>query len=273
MSTMSEPRELSWGAEATVGSGRRSWGDLLQRFWPPALGLVLMLAAWELAVFGFGLPNYVLPLPQEILGEAKGHAGVLWQDSRTTVFEAVTGFLIGSALGFALGIAMVMSPSVERYVLPVFVVINSVPMVAFGPLVIIWFGIGVMSKIVLIIVVVSYTVLLNTLAGLKACDPGAIALLRSFGASTLKIMLALRLPGALPSIFSGLRVAVVHAMILAVVIEMLGAHSGLGWSVYRSTQMMNFVEAWAAVLCSVMSSLVIYGLVSWAARRAIWWPH
>jgi NitT/TauT family transport system permease protein len=176
-------------------------------------------------------------------------------------------------LGLALAAAMLISAPVERALLPIYVTINSVPMAAFGPLVTIWFGIGVMSKILLIIVVVSYTVLLNALAGLKNCDPGAIALLRSFGASDSRILWMLRLPGALPSIFSGLKVAVVHSMILAIVVEMLGAHSGLGWSIYKATQMMNFVEAWAAVLTSVVISLVIYGLVSWLSKRAIWWPQ
>jgi NitT/TauT family transport system permease protein len=156
-------------------------------------------------------------------------------------------------------------------VLPIYVTINSVPMIAYGPLAIIWLGIGSPSKIVLIAVAVSYQILINALAGLRACDPGAIALLRSFGASQWTIMSKLRLPGALPAIFSGLRVAVVHAMILAVVLEMLGARSGLGWSVYKSTQMMNFVEAWVAVGASVAVSLAVYATVSWLGQKLVWW--
>ena len=96
-------------------------------------------------------------------------------------------------------------------------------------------------------------------------------MLRSFGASDRAILLKLRIPGAVPAIFSGLRVAVVHAMILAVVLEMLGASVGLGWSVYKSTQMMSFVEAWVAVSASVIVSLAVYGLVSFIGRRCIWW--
>ena len=235
--------------------------------------MLLLIVIWEIAVYWFELPPYVLPLPQEILAVAVDHLPELWHNSLTTVFESVVGFLVGSVLGLALAAAMLISAPVERALLPIYVTINSVPMAAFGPLVTIWFGIGVMSKILLIIVVVSYTVLLNALAGLKNCDPGAIALLRSFGASDSRILWMLRLPGALPSIFSGLKVAVVHSMILAIVVEMLGAHSGLGWSIYKATQMMNFVEAWAAVLTSVVISLAIYGLVSWLSKRAIWWPQ
>jgi NitT/TauT family transport system permease protein len=247
--------------------------DQLQKFWPPVVGMALLIAVWEAAVLGFGLPNYVLPLPQDILSAALGGATELSANAQTTVLEALSGFVIGSCLGFLLAVAMVMWAPAEAAILPIFVIVNSVPMAAFGPLVTIWFGIGVVSKIVLITVVVSYTVLLNTLAGLRSADPGAIALLRTFGASDLQIMRRLQLPGALLSILSGLKVAVVHSMILAIVVEMLGAHSGLGWSIYQATQMMSFVEAWAAVLVAVVISLVIYGLVSLSSRWLIWWPH
>jgi NitT/TauT family transport system permease protein len=246
---------------------------LFPRLWPPAFGILLLIALWELAVWAFGLPNFILPLPQEIVTRGLQDFSELWQNALTTVFEALTGFVIGSFIGLALAVGMAMCRPIERILLPLYIIINSVPMIAFGPLVTIWFGIGVLSKIVLIIVVVSYAVLLNALAGLKSCDPSAVALLRSFGASDWRIMLIMRMPGALPAIFSGLKVAVVHSMILAVVLEMLGARSGLGWSIYQSTQMMNFVEAWAAVLTSVAISLLIYGLIGWANKRAIWWPR
>ena len=261
---------------AARNCGSASAGALprwIEQVWPPVLGMVVLVLTWEAVVFAFDLPNFVLPLPQEILSVAAAQAGHLWENAATTVLEALVGFATGSLFGFLLAVLMVLWRSVERIVLPPLVIVNAVPMVAFGPLVTIWFGIGMGSKVVLIFVVVSYTVLINALAGLKACDAGAVALLRSFGASDLQIVLVLRLPGALPAIFAGLKVAVVHSMILAIVVEMLGAYSGLGWSIYQSTQMMNFVEAWAAVLVAVVISLVLYGLVVIAAQRAIWWPR
>jgi NitT/TauT family transport system permease protein len=267
------PSSPAAAAEDALAISRRAKRWQLTRAWPPVLGILLLIGVWELVVKALALPNFVLPLPQEILAATIGDLPGLGQNALTTVYEASVGFIAGSAIGFLLAAAMVMCRPIERILLPLYVTINSVPMIAFGPLVTIWFGIGVLSKIVLIMVVVSYTVLLNALAGLRSCDPGAIALLRSFGAGQGRIMVSLRLPGALPSIFSGLKVAVVHSMILAVVVEMLGARSGLGWSIFQSTQMMNFVDAWAAVLASVSISLVIYGLVSWANKRAIWWPQ
>ena len=244
---------------------------LLSRCWPPVLAAALLVAAWEFAVWSLRLPNFVLPTPQEIVAAALEDPQQLMRDTAATVSEAIGGYVAGSAIGLAIATAFVMFPLFGRLLMPLYVAVNSVPMIAYGPLAIILLGTGAASKVVLIIVAVSYTVLVNALAGLRDCDPGIVAMLRSFGASQHDILLKLRIPGAIPAIFSGLRVAVVHAMILAVVLEMLGASVGLGWSVYKSTQMMSFVAAWVAVSASVIVSLVVYGLVSFIGRRCIWW--
>ena len=263
---VAQPRAL---AEATWPS--IAFSPLLSRFWPPALAAALLIVAWEFAVWWFRLPNFVLPTPQEIVLAALEDPQQLMRDTVATVTEAIGGYVAGSALGLAIAIAFVMLPIAGRLLMPLYIIVNSVPMVAYGPLAIILLGTGAASKVMLIIIAVSYTVLVNALAGLRDCDPGIVAMLRSFGASDRAILLKLRIPGAVPAIFSGLRVAVVHAMILAVVLEMLGASVGLGWSVYKSTQMMSFVEAWVAVSASVIVSLAVYGLVSFIGRRCIWW--
>lgn len=247
------------------------WARWFAAVWPPLLAAILFIAAWEFVVWWFKLPNFVLPTPTEIVWAAFEEPHRLLLDTWTTVVEALFGFSIGAVLGLALAILFVTFINIERFALPVYVTINSVPMVAYGPLAIILLGIGSASKVVLILIAVSYQVLINALAGLRSCDPGAIALLRTFGASDRTILLKLRLPGAMPATMFGLRVAVVHAMILAVVLEMLGARAGLGWSVYKSTQMMNFVEAWVAVGASVIVSLAIYAIVNWIGRKLVWW--
>jgi NitT/TauT family transport system permease protein len=262
-----EPAERVSGPPAARGASLGLWFVV----WPPLLAGAILLVVWNGAVWWFHLPNFVLPTPGEIVTSAIEEPWPLLIDTGTTVTEAFIGYVAGALLGLALAILFVAFTKLEQVVLPVYVTINSVPMVAYGPLAIIWLGIGSSSKIVLIIIAVSYQVLLNALAGLKGCDPEAIALLRSFGASKREILLRLRLPGALPSVVFGLRVAVVHALILAIVLEMLGARTGLGWNIYKSTQMMAFVEAWAAIGASVAVSLIIYAVVNWLGRRFVWW--
>jgi NitT/TauT family transport system permease protein len=244
---------------------------VFDRFYPPVLAGLLLWAIWEFVIWWFKLPNFVLPRPGEILVAATTDPQNLLHDTITTIREALGGYLAGSLLGLILAIIFVAAPIMERLFMPLYVTINSVPMIAYGPLAIIWLGIGSFSKIALILFSVSYTVLINALAGLRSCDPGAIALLRSFGASRWTILIKLRIPAALPWIFNGLRVAVVHSMILAIVLEMLGANAGLGWSIFKSTQMMSFVDAWVAVGMSVVASLIIYSIVTRISRWAVWW--
>jgi NitT/TauT family transport system permease protein len=253
------------GADVTV------WQRWFALVWPPLLAAVIFLTGWEFIVWWFKLPNFVLPGPVEIVTTAAQEPERVLIDTWTTVVEALTGYLAGTVLGLGLAIFFATFSKVERLVLPIYVTINSVPMVAYGPLAIILLGIGPSSKVLLITIAVSYQVLINALAGLRSCDPGAIALLRTFGASKRTILLKLRMPGAMPAIMFGLRVAVVHAMILAVVLEMLGARAGLGWSIYKSTQMMYFVGAWVAVGASVIVSLLIYGIISQIGRKFVWW--
>lgn len=254
-----------------VSSPNTKIARLFHRFYPPVLAGLLLLAIWEFSVWWFKLPNFVLPRPGEILMAAAADPLAHLGDALVTIKEALWGYVAGSLLGLALAILFVAVPFLERLVMPLYITVNSVPMIAYGPLAIIWLGIGSASKIALILVSVSYTVLINALAGLRSCDPGAIALLKSFGADGRTILLKLRIPAALPWIFNGLRVAVVHSMILAIVLEMLGADAGLGWSIFKSTQMMNFVDAWVAVALSVVSSLVIYSIITRISKWAVWW--
>lgn len=238
---------------------------------PPLAAGIAFVVGWEVLVRALSLPNFVLPSPSEILTASANAPGALLHDTLTTVGEALAGYVAGAVLGILLAVLFVGVPFLERVTMPLYVTINSVPMVAYGPLAIIWLGIGSASKVLLITVAVSYTVLISTLAGLRSCDPGAVALLRSFGAGRTAILRKLRIPAALPHMCSGLRVAVVHSMILAVVLEMLGARAGLGWAVFKSTQMMSFVEAWVAVGATVVVSLVVYSVVTWTTRRLVWW--
>src|SRR5581483_4689302 len=113
-------------------------------------------------------------------------------------------------------------------------------------------------KVALVTLVVGFTVLLNTLAGLRSCDPAAVALLRSFGAGRARVLRLLLLPHAMPGFFTGLRVATVRSMIIAIVTEMLGAYRGLGWAIYEATTQMDFLKLWAAVGVASLVSIAFY---------------
>ena len=130
---------------------------------------------------------------------------------------------------------------------------------------------GPASKIAMVALAVGFTVFVNALEGLKSLDPAACNLLRGFGAKPLRLAWMLRLPAALPAIATGLRVAVVRSMIVAIVSEMLGAYDGLGRVIYEATQQIDFLRVWAAVALAAMASMSAYGLVVLADRRLVWW--
>lgn len=243
----------------------------LAAIWPALLGAALILGLWEGAILLFELPPFVLPRLGAILERMLKEQATLVAGMLMTCGEAMAGFAIGSVAGIALAMALAVMPRVERAVMPLLVGVNSVPVVAYAPLALIWFGMGPASKIAMASLAVGFAVLLNALQGLKATDPAAIGLLRSFGAGPVSVLWKLRLPMAMPSVVNGLRVGVVRAMIVAIVSEMLGAYKGLGWIIYESTQQIDFLRVWAAVVTASIASLVLYGALVAIDRRLVWW--
>jgi NitT/TauT family transport system permease protein len=235
------------------------------------LGAALLFGAWEAAVRLFAVPEYILPPVSGILATTVEHRVALAQAAAMTLFEAVSGFVIGSAIGVLLAVLLVLTPPARRMLLPLLVAVNSVPVVAYAPLALLWFGAGPLSKVVMVAFVVGFTVFLNALDGLERVDPAAVNLMRSFGAGRFGVLLRLRLPSALPAIATGMRVSTVRAMIVAIVTEMLGARIGLGWTIYEAVLQIDFLRVWAAILVASVASLALFGLVSWGERRLVFW--
>jgi len=230
-----------------------------------------VFALWEIIVQAFGVPAYVLPAPSAIALKVIADAALLADGLVLTLMEAVVGYALGSAVALVLAIAFVLAPRLERVGLPALVALNSVPVVAFAPVALLWFGSGPMSKIALVTLAVGFAVFVNAHQGLRSVDEAAANLLRSFGAGPLRQMALLRLPAALPSIMNGLRVAVVRSMIIAIVAEMLAAFKGLGATIFESTQQIDFLRAWAAIAVASLASMVWYGIVNWIDRRFVFW--
>lgn len=236
-----------------------------------AAGFVLLLVVWEAVVRIFQIPTYILPSLSNIFVNAFEFRGTLLAAAATTVAEVLIGLALGTLVGVILAVMLVVVPAAKTFVLPPLVAIHSVPSVAYSPLALLWFGVGPEGKVFMVAFVVSYTILLNTLAGLERVDAGIVNLLRSFGAGPLAIMWRLRMPAAAKAIMTGIRLSVVRSMIVAVVTEMLGAYSGLGWIIFQSAQQTDFLRVWSAVLVTSITSLVLFALVSAAERKAIHW--
>jgi len=244
---------------------------MMKKLLPPLAGILSLVAVWQGCIWIFHVQPYVLPSLWNILTAITGSADGLVLAMGWTLFESLTGFLCGCLVGIGLAMLMTIFRPSERLLMPLAVAINSVPNVAYIPLSLIWFGMGASSKVVLVILGVSFIILVNALHGMKQADPQMVSLMRSFGASRWTIMRKLQLPAALPSIVSGLRIGIVRSIIIAIVAEMLGAYQGIGWTIFQSTQQVDFLTVWAAVVVSSIASILLYALVSWADSKFIWW--
>lgn len=234
-------------------------------------GIVLLMVVWEATVRILSVPHYILPSMSGIVVMAISEWRTLVAAAGVTVFEVVAGIGLGTAIGVAIAVLLVVVPRAKGIVLPPLIAMNSVPSVAYAPLAQLWFGMGVEGKIFMVAFVVSYTILLNTLDGLERVDGSAINLLKSFGAGPVAILWRLRIPSAAAATATGIRVSVVRGMIIAVVTEMLGAYRGLGWIVFQSVQQIDYLRVWAAVLATSVTSLALFALVSLGERKLIYW--
>jgi NitT/TauT family transport system permease protein len=250
------------------GASLRSPTLALQR---GILGVVLLVLCWEAVARGLHLPSYVLPAVSEILTDVWSKRALLGEAAGYTLLEALAGFAAGCLVGIGLAVALTMLPALRAVVLPAATAVNSVPVVAYSPLILLWFGIGVTSKIVMVAMAVSFTIFLSTLAGLDRVDRRAVDLMRSFGAGRLNILWRLRLPTSLPLLLAAMRVSTVRSVIVAIVTEMLGAYGGLGWLIYQAVLQIDFVQVWSAIFVASAASLTFFGLIGLLERKILFW--
>jgi NitT/TauT family transport system permease protein len=250
-----------------VVAQRVRWRDRLA----VPVAIIVILGLWQIAAVAFHAPAYVLPRPLDILGAIVERRAPIAEALRITGTETVLGFLLGAAIGVAVAVLLVLAPPLEPLLLPLAVAVNSAPSVAFVPLALIWFGLGMASKIAMAALAVSFVVLLNALSGLKRPEPGHIDLMRSFGAGRFGVLWRLRLPAAAPSLVTGLRVGFGRSAIAVIVAEMLGAYGGIGQIVYQSVAQVDYLTVWASVFAAMLGSLALYGLLVAIDSRLVWW--
>jgi NitT/TauT family transport system permease protein len=225
--------------------------------------LALILGLWEAAVRFLGIPAFVLPPPSQVgLALWQGFSsGLYYEHIAVTVFEVLAGFMLGCGLGFLLGVAVALNKYVAYFMYPYVVMFLSMPKVALVPLIVLWFGLGITSKIVTAALIAFFPLMVNTISGLNSADKDRIDLIRSLGGTNRQIFLMLRLPSALPFIFAGLEIAITLSLIGTVVAEFLGAERGLGMLM----QSMNFVMD----IGGSFSILIVLALIGLALNRAL----
>jgi NitT/TauT family transport system permease protein len=189
----------------------------------------------------------------------------------TSLLEFTLGFVIASVVGIAAGVMMATSETLRDLADPWVSMLYSTPIIALGPLFILWFGIGMSSKVAVIFLVVVFPVLLNAFVGLSTTDPGLLEAARSFGATTAQTFSKVRFPAALPFIVTGLRLGVARGLVGVVVAELFGAKAGLGYLILISAQTFDTAALFVGVLILAFSGVVAVEVLKWIERRLAPW--
>ena len=244
----------------------------MRRIGAAIASLAAFLVAWKLATVIGGYPEFILPAP-EIVVERGARAiatGVLWEHTATTLLEVVLGFAVGATAAVLTGVALGKSVLVERVLSPYIVAAQAVPILALAPLLNIWFGGGLLARVVICALIVFFPIAIATMVGIRSADPLLDEMLRSLGARASQRTRLLDIPSALPVIFGGLRVGVTLAVIGAVVAEWAGASVGLGVLINIANQGLFDTPLMFVALATLAAiGLVFYGLVVSVERRLV----
>jgi len=258
-------------AEPQIEAGR--WATRIREIGPAIAIFVGGLVLWELIVIAFGIEEFLLPRPTVIARSL----GAEWPDivkaSFATFQEALGGFAIGASLGVALAIATARWTGFREGMMPFAIVANSAPIIALAPIMNQWFGLtNMFSKMAVVAIIVFFPVMINTTRGLVEVDPAEIELLRSYAAPPRQMVQKVRIPNALPYLFSALKVATVLAVIGAIVAEYFGGpRERLGVYITQQASLLHTAEAWAAIIVATVLGVGFYAAVLLAERVVMPW--
>jgi NitT/TauT family transport system permease protein len=247
--------------------------QFLHSFWrlsTPMATVIGLLAMWQLAVVALAVPTWLLPAPSAIWAEFIKESHLLGRHILTTGIGAAAGLALGALFGLALAVLMVKFKVLGRILMPLLVIDQSIPKMALAPIFVIWFGTGMMTRVVIAMVISFFPVVINTIRGMTAIDRRLNDLLTTISASRWDILTKVQLPSAIPFIFSGLKVAVPLSIIGAVIAEFMQSDSGLGYVVLVAVGNVNTPMVFVSVLLMALLSLGLFALVSlgeWVLMR------
>jgi len=246
----------------------------LSAWGPPLALLVIVLGLWHIGAFHalFRLREFQLPYPLQIAQAIVDRWDVLWRDAVLyTAPEAAAGLILGGLLGFGCAVLFASVPFLQRGALPIAASFNSIPIIAVSPIAVLWLGFGQQSKIAVVALMVFAPMVVNAFKGLYSIEPQTLELMTSLAASPRDIFWKLRLPHALPYVFTALKVGTTLAMIGALVAEFFNAQHGLGVTLSNNIQVAKMPIAWAAIVVAAMVGLALFGGVSLIERAVIPW--
>lgn len=241
----------------------------------PLITALLLLSAWVAAIRVFDVPDYLIPSPQSVLQALKtGYIeGQYWPHFLFTLQCTVLGYLIGCGLALLLGSLLAESKTFEQFIYPYIIALQSTPKVAIAPLILVWFGFGMASKVVMVALISFFPMFINTIVGIRQANPAMLDLMRVFSATRLHIFLHVKLPAAAGHIFAGLQISVVLSLIGAVVSEFVSSTKGLGFLIQAASVNVDLATMFACLFSLILIGLGGTQLMRVLHQRLVFWDR
>lgn len=236
---------------------------------------VLLLLFWEFATIYFEVPHFILPRPTAIVAALYYgvSSGLFVYHFSVTAFQTLAGFFLAATVGVTIGTLVAQFRIVEKTVYPWIVALQTLPKIAIAPLIIIWAGYGVESKVIIVALVALFPILVNTIVGMKSCDQGKLDLMRSLRATRWETFRMVQLPNALPFIFAGLNVAIVLSILGSIVGEFVGSRAGLGNLILEANFQFNIAQVFAILVVLGVFGVLMSGAVRAIQKRLLFWNN
>jgi len=235
------------------------------------LGLSIVLVLWELVVRVFNISDFLLPLPTNIAERAFIDRSLLLHHLSITMIETVLGFAAAVLIGIVVAIVITTSERSKNLVMPIVIATQLVPKVAIAPLVLLWFGYGITSKVVIAFLIAFFPIVIDMATGLTMVEKELVDLLRSLGAKRWKIFVKAQIPHSLPFLFSGMRIAITLAIIGAIVGEFIGGSQGVGYLIVTSTSELKTELVFACLLVLTAAGFLLFALIGLLERIIVPW--
>lgn len=262
----------AWALNVRLSKGRAAHTRTVKLFVPALFGITI-LVMWEGIVRGLNVPLVILPTPTEIAVKISESLPMLWGDFvQTFVKGALSGYAIGCTAAVLLAILIDRSTFLQRGLMPVGNFAAALPIVGTAPILVMWYGFGWQSKSAVVVLMVFFPVLVNTVEGLAASEKMQRDLMATYSASYWQTMLKLRLPAAMPFIFNGLKIATTLALIGAIVAEFFGSPvKGMGFRISAEVGRLNLPMVWAEITVAALAGSAFYGIVAMIEKAVTFW--
>ncbi|MEO0664907.1 MAG: ABC transporter permease [Pseudomonadota bacterium] len=263
---------LAWGLNVLIA--RSSFAtSLAARIAVPVIFGVTLLVLWEGVVRAFEVSPVILPAPTRVAETFAASTGLLWEDFQQTVLKgALRGYVIGALAAFLTAIAIDRSAFLTRGLLPIGNFVAALPIVGIAPILVSWFGFDWQSKAAVVVVMVFFSILVNTVQGLRETDAQSRDLMRTYAAGYAQTLIKLRLPAALPFVFNGLKIAATLALIGAIVAEYFGSPTrGMGFRISTGVGSLSIDLVWAEIAVAALAGSALYGAIAFIEKRVTFW--